>query len=550
MSTPESAVDDEVEFLPPQSVVDLLRAIQDEHGWLEPEALKRCSAETCTPLYKLHAVATFFPHFRHEPPPKRTVTVCRDAACWLKDRGALVKKAMSMGDGDADLEVEEVSCLGRCEIAPAFTVDDVPCGGSDDFDAMVANPPEHCAHLPAAADSYKSDPYDSPGARWGALRKMLDGGAEAEEAAIAELKTSGLRGMGGAGFPTGLKWGFVRGAEGSPKFVVCNADESEPGTFKDREILGKLAHLVIEGMICGAKAVGANRCVLYIRHEYEPEEQAFRAALDEAKAAGAVGENVLGFGWHCDFDIFVSPGGYICGEETALLEALEGKRGEPRNKPPFPGTHGLHGKPTLINNVETFAFTPWIVLNGGEAWKGLGVNGGAGMKFLSVSGDVADPKCVEVPMGTTVQEVIDLCGGMADGKELKAFFPGGASSHFLPASAVDTPMDFDALGNAGSMLGSGALFVVAEGTPMLPLARNLVEFFRNESCGKCVPCRVGSEKAVRILDDKVEGREGPAGMDLMPELADAMAMTSICGLGQAALNPILSILKHFPDETA
>ncbi len=542
---------DEPEFLPPASVVDALKAIQDEHGWLEPAALAAHAKATSTPLYRLHGVASFFPHFRRAAPPRCTLQVCRDAACFLAGGEALAARARAAAVADPTIHVEEVSCLGRCDIAPAFTVNDVPRGGADGarLAALAATPPSDPLLAPPPATPYRTDPYAAPAERYGALRALLAGGAAAEERAVAALKDAGLRGMGGAGFPTGMKWGFVRGAKGAPKFVVCNADESEPGTFKDREVLARLPHLVLEGMLCGARVVGAHRAVLYVRHEYGPEEHAFRAALDEARRAGAVGRDVLGSGWDCEVDVFVSPGGYICGEETALLEAMEGKRAEPRNKPPFPGVQGLHGKPTLINNVETFAFVPRILLHGAAAWKALGVRGAAGLKFLSVSGHVANPRAVEVPMGTTVREVIDLCGGVAGGRPLKAFSPGGASSNFLPASAADTPMDFQTMAEAGSMLGSGALFVVAGGTPMLPLATNVVRFFRNESCGKCVPCRVGSEKAVRILEDVAAGAPGAsAGLAAFPDLADALAMTSICGLGQAALNPALSARRHFPDE--
>jgi len=538
----------ETEFLPPQNVVDALRAIQEEHGWLEPEALRAYSQRTSTPLYRIHGVASFFPHFRREPPPRCEIAVCRDAACWLRGARDLAERARGIAEKDPSVRVHEVSCLGRCDAAPAFAVNDVPCGArhAPRLEALAASPPKRLPPATRSKVKHRCDPYAVGAEPWSALRKVLGGGAPAEEAAIRELKESGLRGMGGAGFPTGMKWEFVRKAAGSPKFVVCNADESEPGTFKDREVLARLPHLVLEGMLLGARAVGAHRAVLYVRHEYAPEERRFREAIRAARKAGAVGKDVLGSGWECDVEVFVSPGGYICGEETALLEAMEGRRAEPRNKPPFPGTHGLHGKPTLINNVETFAFVPWIALNGGAAWKGLGVRGGAGLKFLSVSGDVRKPQVVEVPMGTTAREVLDLCGGMKGRKNLKAFSPGGSSSNFLPASAIDTPMDFKPMADAGSMLGSGALFVVAEGTPMLPLARNVVEFFRNESCGKCVPCRVGTEKAVDILKDLEKGDRG--GMDLMPELSDALAMTSICGLGQAALNPILSAARHFPGE--
>jgi NADH:ubiquinone oxidoreductase subunit F (NADH-binding)/NADH:ubiquinone oxidoreductase subunit E len=538
----------ETEFLPPRSVVDALRAIQEEHGWLEPSAVRAWAERTSTPMYRVHGVASFFPHFRREPPPRCEVAICRDAACWLRGAPGLAARARDAAARDPSVKVHEVSCLGRCDLAPAVAVNDIPLGAgpAGRLEKAIASPPRRLPSAGRFKGTHRCDPYAAGAEPYAALRKVLAGGPAAEEAAIREMKESTLRGMGGAGFPTGMKWEFVRKAAGAPKFVVCNADESEPGTFKDREVLARLPHLVLEGMLLGARAVGARRAVLYIRHEYAPEERRFREALRAARKAGAVGRDVLGSGWECEVEVFVSPGGYICGEETALLEAMEGKRAEPRNKPPFPGTHGLHGKPTLVNNVETFAFAPWIVLHGGAAWKALGVRGGAGLKFLSVSGDVRKPQVVEVPMGTTVREVLDLCGGMRARKRLKAFSPGGSSSNFLPASAADTPMDFRPLADAGSMLGSGALFVVAEGTPMLPLARNVVEFFRNESCGKCVPCRVGTEKAVDILKDLEKGDAG--GTALLPELSDALAMTSICGLGQAALNPILSAAKHFPGE--
>ena len=540
----------DTEFLPPPSVVEALRSIQEEHGWLVPSVVEAWAKRTSTPMHRVHGVAAFFPHFRREAPGRCEVQVCRDAACWLEGAPALAARVREAAAKDPSITVHEVSCLGRCDRAPAFAVNDVPCGAKEAkrLDGVLASPPRRFSASRGKV-TFRCDPYAAGAAPWSALRGMLEGGAAAEERAIAELRDSGLRGMGGAGFPTGMKWDFVRRERGSPKFVVCNADESEPGTFKDREVLARLPHLVLEGMLLGARAVGAHRAVLYVRHEYGPEERRFRDALRAARRAGAVGRNILGSGWDCEVEVFVSPGGYICGEETALLEAMEGKRAEPRNKPPFPGTHGLHGKPTLVNNVETFAFVPWIALHGGASWKGLGVNGGAGLKFVSVSGAVKRPRVVEVPMGTTVREIVALCGGMKGRRPMKAFSPGGSSSNFLPASMADTPMEFKAMAEAGSMLGSGALFVVADGTDMLALALNVVRFFRNESCGKCVPCRVGSEKAVRILEDASAGggREGTA---LLPELADAMAMTSICGLGQAALNPILSAMRHFPGETS
>ena len=364
---------------------------------------------------------------------------------------------------------------------------------------------------------------------------------------IGELENSGLRGMGGAGFPTGLKWKIVRGETAAPKYVVCNADESEPGTFKDRVILEQLPYLVVEGMLLGGLTVGASKGVIYLRHEYEAAREALELELAFARGAGWLGEDIQGSGFDFEIEIFVSPGGYILGEETALLEALEDRRGEPRNKPPFPGQRGLFGQPTLINNVETFAWAVCIAARGAEWWKHQGVNGCSGLKAISVSGHVEHPGVYEIPMGTTVAELIELAGGISGGRELKGFAPGGASSNFLPAELAGTPLDFGALADAGSMLGSGALVVVAEGTPMLPLAANVVRFFRNESCGKCVPCRDGSQKAVQLLEQAI-AHGTPLDWDTIQALEALLVETSICGLGYVVLNPLVSAAKHWPAE--
>jgi len=340
---------------------------------------------------------------------------------------------------------------------------------------------------------------------------------------------------------------LVRREARLPKYVICNADESEPGTFKDRVILAELSHLVIEGMIVAALVTGAERGILYIRHEYEPERQLFEKELERAREMGLVGTNILRTGFNFDLEIFVSPGGYILGEETALLEALEDKRGEPRNKPPFPNTYGLHGQPTLINNVETLALVPAIVRLGPAWWKSQGKEGYCGLKFVALSGHVEKPGVYEIPVGTTVRELLALGGGMKDGRQLAAFAPGGASSHFLPPSLIDLPLDFTAVAKAGSMLGSGAVVAIAEGTDMLALAANVVRFFRNESCGKCVPCRVGSQLAVDILERVQSGQADRKELSVLPELAETMTLTSICGLGQVALNPVVSVMKHWPE---
>jgi len=391
-----------------------------------------------------------------------------------------------------------------------------------------------------------SDPYGE-GEHYQTIERLIKSRDWA--ATFETLKASGLRGLGGAGFPTESKWQLVRQAAGPEKFIVCNADESEPGTFKDRFILTHLPHLVIEGMILAGVLTGAQKGILYIRHEYEDQEKILHEEIRRCARNGLLGAKILGSEFSFELEIFVSPGGYICGEETALLEAIEGKRAEPRNKPPFPVQQGLWNKPTAINNVETFANVPAIFFRGVDWYKSQGLNGAAGLKFIGVSGDVVRPGVYEVPMGTPVSELIfKYGGGIAGGKQLKAFAPSGPSSGYLPASMADVRLDFKSLADAGSMLGSGALVVCAEDRCMLDMALNSTQFFRNESCGKCVPCRVGSQKLVEMLTGWTEGKGSAADVALIDELSAALRLTSICGLGQVVPAPIASVLKHFRAE--
>jgi len=519
-------------------LIDDLKAIQDRCGFLSDEEIRAYSDRTNTPLYQIQAVASFYPHFRQEPPPRIEVAVCRDLACHMRGAGELYQRLRALDRPSDELQVHACSCLGQCDRAPAVLVNDAPIPHADDLDlsALLGG----AAPEPTPRRRVDIDPYEAAPdyAAWRAFRD----GASTREVVIEVLKASSLRGMGGAGFPTGVKWELVAKTDDAIKYVVCNADESEPGTFKDRHILEHAPHLVLEGMLLAASLVRAQEAVLYLRHEYPGPRAAFLAELERARAAGLL-EGAP------PVHIFDSPGGYICGEETALLEALEGKRSEPRNKPPFPGTHGLWGRPTLINNVETFAFVPAILLRGVDWYRGQGREGGIGPKFLGLSGDVRRPGVYEVPMGITIREFIEGCGGgMLPGQELYAVSPGGASSGFLPASMADTPLEFRALAAAGSMLGSGAVVAIGTGRCILDLALNLVTFFKNESCGKCVPCRVGTEKLVRMLDGWRYGRGSDADRELIDELAPAMADASICGLGQIAPAPIVSALKYWPDE--
>jgi formate dehydrogenase beta subunit len=380
------------------------------------------------------------------------------------------------------------------------------------------------------------------------LRDVLGGRLDVATI-IAALKDTGLRGMGGAGFPTGRKWDLVAAQETTPKYVICNADESEPGTFKDREILATQPHLVLEGMLLGMLAVGAEEGWVFIRHEYGPEEQVIRAEIEHLREVGLIGPDAGGSGRRLSVEVFTSPGGYILGEESALIECMEGHRGEPRNKPPFPGTYGLHGKPTLMNSVETFAHVPVIAARGAPWWKAQGRGDHAGLKFFAVSGHVERPGVYCVAMGTSARELLDLAGGVAGGQRLGAIQPGGASSNFIGPDQLNVELDFGTLQEAGSMLGSGAIVVMAEGTDLLAAAVNVLRFFRDESCGKCVPCRVGSAKAHVILEGLVGAGGSPAEVDDdVRDLAEVMRRTSICGLGQVALGPVMSVLRLAGDH--
>src|SRR5215510_3058172 len=534
------------------NLISELKTIQERHGYLPEEELRAFSQRTAIPLYQIQAVASFYPHFRLRPSPRLEVKVCRDLSCHLAGARRLYHTAERQGSSITGCEVGTVSCLGRCDQAPAVAINDTIYAGVDEQrlrDLLTAfhqgRVPEN-TFIQQGSSTFSIDPYAQEADRFAALREALGAGDVVK--VIQALEASGLRGLGGAGFPTDVKWEIVRSTAGDEKYMVVNADESEPGTFKDRFLMEKCPHLLIEGALLGAYVIGARKIYIFIRHEYPHQEHILAQAVAEARTKGLIGSRILGSDFSCDIEIFVSAGGYICGEETALLEALEGKRAEPRNKPPFPGTHGLWGKPTLINNVETLCMVPAILRHGAAWFKSQGRNNN-GLKYLGLSGHVQRPGVYEVPLGLPAEELIrDYGGGMSGGRKLKAFSPGGASSGFLPASMSEITLDFQSLTQAGSMLGSGAVVALAEGTCMLDAALNVVTFFRNESCGKCVPCRVGSDKIVQILGRATQGQATTAEIDLIDELAETMQLTSICGLGQAAPLPITSALKYFGDE--
>jgi NADH:ubiquinone oxidoreductase subunit F (NADH-binding)/NADH:ubiquinone oxidoreductase subunit E len=529
--------------------------LQHQRGFIDEAALRDLSSRESVPLYRLEGLVSFYPYFRRTAPPAAIVHVCRDVVCAMQGCGKLTAELRRRLQDSGNIELHEVSCLGLCETAPALSINDIPVPQETVFNLEslleLAGAPDKLVHdePPEASPAWKCDPYQQTADRYGTITALVGGKTDVGAACIDALKACNLRGMGGAGFPTGRKWELVSLERPEPKYVICNADESEPGTFKDRVILETLPHLVIEGMLLAGLTIGAEQGIVYIRHEYERQRGALEAEISRAQAAGILGKNAAGSGRHFDIEIFISPGGYILGEETALLEALEDKRGEPRNKPPYPGTHGLWGKPTLINNVETFALATSIVHHGSDWWNEQAAGNHAGLKFVSISGDVAKPGVYEIPVGTTVAELIEQAGGMRNGRPLKAFLPGGASSKFLTAAHAKTPLDFEAMQQVGSMLGTGAVIVIDDGHDLFALATNIVRFFRNESCGKCVPCRIGSEKAVELLEDVQAGKRETSELEVLTELGETLEQTSICGLGQVALNPILSMLKCFPEET-
>jgi NADH-quinone oxidoreductase subunit F len=383
-----------------------------------------------------------------------------------------------------------------------------------------------------------------------ALRKILTTGMKPEDV-IAEVKASGLRGRGGAGFPTGLKWSFMPRTFPGQKYLVCNSDEGEPGTFKDRDILRFNPHIVIEGMAIAAFAMGISVGYNYIHGEIFEVYDRFEEALEEARVGGFLGNNILGSDFSFQLHAFHGYGAYICGEETALLESLEGKKGQPRFKPPFPASFGMYGKPTTINNTETFAAVPWIIRNSGQQYLEVGKPNNGGTKIFSITGDVQRPGNYEIPMGTPFSKLLELAGGMREGRKLKAVIPGGSSAPVLPAGIMmDTTMDYDSIAKAGSMLGSGAVIVMDDTRCMVKSLLRLSYFYFEESCGQCTPCREGTGWLYRMVERIEHGHGRPEDLALLDNVAGNIMGRTICALGDAAAMPVRGFLKHFHDEFA
>ncbi len=655
------------------SLIPALQRIQHQFGYLKPEALQQYSDETGVPLYRLHSVASFFPLFNLTPPKPVTLRVCRDMACHLAGSGTILREGKARA-GEL-VAVEGVSCLGRCDRAPAACIS---VSGAEHESYYLARsgaeleqiaqawlrgeppPADHDIDQPFSPAPIKVDPYDAEGSDYEGVSRALAVREEAlnlaeqtlaqnfgwsharlsqfrqgalhprgesarsetvaraveewltetgwaqgptlggwSEALLNEIKAADLRGMGGAGIPAAQKWRDVRDAvrsaflrqEDTQAFIVVNGDESEPGTFKDRELLLRTPHLVVEGVILAGLVTEATEGFIFIRHEYPEQIAACRAAIERATQMGFCGPTAALLGRPFPVSVFVSPGGYICGEQSALIEAMSDRRGEPRNMPPKLETNGLYDLPTLVSNVETFAWVPFIALRGGAVYAAEGVHGWKGRRIFSISGDVKRPGVYEVPMGMTLRELVygeQYCQGIAGDRAFKGFAPSGPSGGFLPAKlTVEAGLPRDHVNNKAwqalaarhgldpmateleildlelelnlfralsptQALGAG-LVVYAEERDMAEQALNSMEFYRNESCGKCVPCRLGAQKMVSLGQNLLEGTIAPQRWDnelvpLIAEMGKAIEMASICGLGRSVPVPLRTAINYFGDD--
>ena len=400
----------------------------------------------------------------------------------------------------------------------------------------------HCGIInPEVIDEYTAeDGYK-------ALEKVLK--TMTPEEVIEEIKASGLAGRGGAGFPTWFKWNAARQSQGETKYLICNADEGDPGAFMDRAVIESDPHNLIEGMLIGAYAIGAKEAVVYVRAEYPLAIERLKEAIKQAEARGFLGENIMGTGFSCKMRIKAGAGAFVCGEETALIESLQGERGMPRLKPPFPAQSGYWYKPSNINNVETFANVSWIILNGGEAFAAMGTEGSKGTKVFALTGKIKKGGLVEIPMGKTLRDVIfDIGGGIKNGKEFKAVQMGGPSGGCIPADLLDTVIDYKALGATGAIMGSGGMVVMDETTCMVSMAQFFLDFTAKESCGKCIHCRIGTKRMLEILNRIVKGEGRDGDIELLEELCYSIKDGALCGLGQTAPNPVLTTIKYFRNE--
>lgn len=546
------------------ALLPALHATQALYGYIPEAAAEEIGAVLGVPFADVYGVIEFYDLLYDEPVGETIVHVCTDPACAMKG-GETVLQALQQYVRELDAEMEEACsinvrrapCLGLCEHAPAVLVDDIPIAKADPSladnicEGIGGRPTgivggdiriltKRCGiGSPAALAEYEAD------GGYRALRKALQ---QKPQDLVAEVKASGLLGRGGAAFPTGLKWEGAANAQGDPKYVVCNADESEIGTFKDRVLLEEDPHQVIEGTIISAYAIGAHKGYMYVRGEYPYSFRVVNQAVKEAQQAGYIGKDILGSGFDFDLELRLGAGAYICGEETAMFESIEGKRGFPRLKPPFPTTHGLFGQPTAINNVETLCNIPYIIEHGAVAFRKYGTEQSPGAMLFCLSGDVERPGIYEAPMGVPLRHLIeDLAGGVINQRKVGAVLVGGAAGSFATAEQLDVPMSFEGLREAGLSLGSGVVMVFDDSRDLRETMLQISRFFAHESCGKCYPCQIGTQRQYEILQRVASQTLLPGDIQRLVDVGQTMRDASICGLGQTAANAILSGMKYWPE---
>jgi NADH-quinone oxidoreductase subunit F len=546
------------------ALLPALHAAQQIHGWLSEPVAAEVARSLDVPLADVYGVIDFYEMFNRQPVGRTIVRVCSAPVCALAGATAVTDALcrhlqIEPGEVSADgaFTVQHAPCLGLCDHAPALLVGEVALGNADAERAAVICTPSGAQVVSFVGGDIRSltnncgqghptscGDYQARGGYAG-LKKAL---TMTPQNVLAEVKAAGLVGRGGAAFPTGIKWEGAASAPGQPKYIVCNADESEPGTFKDRILMEDDPHRTIEGMIIAAYAVGANRGYIYVRGEYPYAFKVLREAVAEARQAGVIGENIFGAGLAFDIELRLGAGAYICGEETALLESIEGKRGLPRIKPPFPTTHGLFGKPTVINNVETFCNIPLILEQGAAEYRKIGTERSPGPKLFCVSGQIQQPGLYEVPFGVTLRHLLfDLAGGLKPGRQLQAVLMGGAAGAFAVEKDLDVILSFENLSAAGLPLGSGAVMVFDDSVDMRDVLKRLAHFFADESCGKCYPCQLGARRQYEILDRAAAGLSLAGDRERLADVGSTMIDTSLCGLGQTAPTAILSAMKLWPE---
>jgi NADH-quinone oxidoreductase subunit F len=560
------------------ALIPMLMYAQDEFGYISDEVIAEIAARLELRTVQVEETLEYYSMLHRKPMGKYHVQVCTNVACMLRGGNDLLdraKKRLEIGHKevtkDGIFSLEEVECIGACTGAPAMQInyDFYENLTPLTFDRLIQELDYGRKAEPVPVISgalHDREPGEIPviSKRWGIENStkidvfLQHGGYQALEKAlkqmtpesiIDEMKRSNLRGRGGAGFPTGMKWSFVPKDSPKAKYVICNADESEPGTCKDRPLMEMDPHQLIEGMVIAGRAIGSHQGFIYIRGEYRYVLDIVQGAITGAYERGYLGKNILGSGFDYDLLIHTGAGAYECGEESALMESLEGKRGYPRIKPPFPAVVGLYGCPTIINNVETLSAVPAIILGGGEAYANLGTPKNGGTRLLCVAGHVNKPGIYEIPLGMNMKEFIyGMAGGITGGKKLKAVIPGGSSCPLLTADEIDIPMDYDSVAKAGSMLGSGGMVVMDEDTCMVDMARRIMHFYAHESCGWCIPCREGTTWLRKMLERLHAGYGREQDIDMLSELSKNILGRSFCPLGDAAAMPTISIVQKWRNE--